>query len=816
MFLKVKATQGINTVIKAASKVASRYNNNLISSEHILYGLVFNPGSISANILAEFNITSKDVLNVLEQAKNNDNATNKQVEMLDQTEQIFKIAGDVSKELDAELMGTEHLLYALINEENTIANTIIEQVFNVRVDQIKIKLNQVLNVGEDTEKLQESLEQHKQELANSNLPEELLTMGEDLTLKAYNGQIEKLIGREKELERMVQVLCRKSKNNPIITGQAGVGKSAMVEGLAQKIVNGEVPDTLQDKIIYSLEIGSLMAGTRYRGALEDKLKKVVEIITSRPDIILFIDEIHTIMQAGEASGEVSPADMLKPYLARGGLQTIGATTVKEYEKFIEKDKALERRFQPILVNPPSIEDTIKILNGLKEAYESYHNVIITDKAIVTAVNLSERYITERNLPDKAIDLIDEASSKARINAKSFEKTIKEKTEELNKLEDKKSDLLNVDNLQLINQIKRQITYLQQEIASLKQKLEQQDDKSKITSEEIAKVIASWTDIPVNKINQNEKDKLLNLEQQLHKRIIGQEEAVSAVSNAIKRARVGLKDKNRPLGSFIFVGTTGTGKTELCKALAETLFTDENAIIKLDMSEFMESHSVSKLIGAPAGYVGYEEGGVLSHAVKRKPYSVVVFDEIEKAHSDVFNLMLQVLDEGKLTDSKGNVINFKNTLIIFTSNSGADKVPMAKKAFVQKNKQFDFEALKQLFTKSLKDKFKPEFLNRIDQTIVFKPFKTSELAQITKIIITKLNDKLKQKNLSLKLTEQAFKYLINKGTNEEYGARPLRRVIEKSIEDKLTQDLLTGDLQENSTIIIELQDNKLNFKYISKN
>jgi ATP-dependent Clp protease ATP-binding subunit ClpC len=814
MFLNVKATEGINTVIKAATKVAARYNNNQISLEHILYGLSFNEHSVSGSVLAEFNITSADILRVLEQAKNQTN-TSSSAPNAKATEHLFKVAGELSQNLGSEFMSTEHLLYALLNEKNSIATAMIEQVFLVKIEQIKLRLNEILGLNRE-DIINEEYEQKAEDNIESNLPKELLDMGSDLTLKAFKGKTEPIIGRKNELERMIQVLCRKSKNNPIIIGQSGVGKSAVVDGLAQKIVKGEVPENLQNKIIFSLEIGSLMAGTRYRGALEEKLKKAIDIIINREDIILFIDEIHTIMQAGEGKGEVSPADMLKPYLSGGDLQTIGATTVSEYEKFIEKDKALERRFQPILVNPPTTTETIQILEGLKAGYEKYHSVRITQEAIEAAVRLSDRYVTDRNLPDKAIDLIDEASSKARVSTKSIGKIIKEKEDELKELLTKKQNLISSDNFNLSAQIKEKISNLEKELYELNARLEEDSDRVVIGEEEVARVVASWTGVPVNKITENEKSKLLNLEEELHKRVIGQNEAVAAVANAIKRARVGLKDTNKPIGSFIFVGQTGIGKTELCRALAESMFNDEAAIIKLDMSEFMEAHSVSKLIGAPAGYVGYEDGGLLTDAVRRKPYSVVLFDEIEKAHRDVFNLMLQVLDEGKLTDSKGTVVNFKNTIIIFTSNIGVDKLPQAKKLKEASGEEFDFEAVKEVLTKALKGNFKPEFLNRIDQTIVFEPLKSSELAQIAKIMIIRLNNKLKAKNLTLKLTETAFKYLIKKGTNEEYGARLLRRVLETEIEDKLTQDLLMGNLLEGSTIVLDSQSENLIFRYNLKN
>ncbi|MGD9901037.1 MAG: ATP-dependent Clp protease ATP-binding subunit [Spirochaetales bacterium] len=815
MFLKVKATDGVNVVIKAASKVADRYNNNIIASEHILYGLCFNEASISGAILKDFNITSANVLGFLEQSKTANNTSKTGVVLTEEVEKLIKVAGQMAEDLGSTFMGTEHLLLALLNESNSIAIAIIEKVFNVKKEQVKGKLAAFLGLDSDTNYESRELTDESVLEATSNLPEELLSMGADITLKAVQGKLEPIIGRDTEIERIIEILCRKSKNNPILVGQPGVGKSAIVEGLAQKIVKGEVPDTLKNKIVYSLDVGSLMAGTRYRGALEEKLKKAIDIIIERDDVILFIDEIHTIMQAGEGKGEVSPADMLKPYLSRGDMQTIGATTTSEYQKFIEKDKALERRFQQIMVNPPSVADTIKILMGLKHSYENYHKVLITDKAIESAVKLSDRYVTTRNLPDKAIDLIDEASSKGRVNLKTLPKVIATKQEELLHLKTNLEKSVREQNFTLATEIRNQVTYKEQEIYNLQTKAEKAEEQIVIDEEEVAKVISVWTGIPLNKITETEKLRLLNLEEELHKRVIGQDEAVDAVSRAIRRSRVGLQDSNRPIGSFLFLGQTGVGKTELSKALAEVLFNDENAMIRFDMSEFSESHSVAKLIGAPAGYVGYDDGGLLTDAVKRKPYSVILFDEIEKAHPDIFNLMLQLLEDGKLTNSKGEGVNFKNTVIIFTSNAGMAKLNAYREAERVNNHILTFKEQRDFLINSLNGYFKDEFLNRIDTITVFEPLKMNHLAQIAKIMVTKLNGKLKNKGLELKLTEAAFKHLIVKGSNSEYGARPLRRVIEKEVEDKLSEDLLSGALEQNSLIILDLENGVLTFKYMPK-
>jgi ATP-dependent Clp protease ATP-binding subunit ClpC len=811
MFLKVKATDSVNIVIKAASKVSSRYNNNAIASEHLLYGLTFNKESLAGKVLLEFNVSDKGVLEVLEGSKTQVNAVSGSVALTKRADRLFKIAGEVSQDLGSTFMGTEHLLFALLTDNNSIATTILEKVFKVDLLKLKNRLAHIMGLAEPNEVGKVEQVAAESDNAGSNLPDELLQMGSDLTLKAVKGKIDPIIGRKEEIDRVIEILCRRGKNNPILVGLAGVGKSAIIEGLAQKIVEGKVPESLQNKIVYSLDIGSLMAGTRYRGALEEKLKKAIDTIILREDIILFIDEIHTIMQAGSDKGEINPADMLKPYLARGELQTVGATTIAEYKKYIEKDKALERRFQQVMVNPPSVNDTILILKGLKQSYESYHNVIITDKAIESAVKLSDRYVTNRNLPDKAIDVVDEASSKLRVNTKTLPKIIKEKEEELDNLTSEKQQAMTNDNFNLAKKLRDKINYLQQELSNIKRQDIGETTNNVVDEDQIAKVISGWTKIPVSKITEGEKAKLLKLEEQLHKRIIGHDEAVTAVSQAIRRARVGLKEKGRPIGSFVFVGQTGVGKTELCKALAEVMFNDEKAMIRFDMSEYMESHSVSKLIGAPAGYVGYDDGGILTDAVKRKPYSVILFDEIEKAHPDIFNLMLQVLDDGTLTDSKGSKIDFTNTIIIFTSNTGTKKLSEAKKL----DPEFNYEKTSELLNNELKKGFRPEFLNRLDRVIVFDSLKKNELAQIAKLMIMKLNKKLYEKNLSLRLTEPAFKYLIIKGTNEEYGARPLRRVIERQIEDILTEDLLLGKLVENSGVVIDLEDSKLVFKYVKR-
>ena len=629
-------------------------------------------------------------------------------------------------------------------------------------------------------------------------------MGSDITLKARQGKIDPIIGREQEIERIIEILCRKTKNNPILIGEAGVGKTAVVEGLAQKIASGDVPDILKDKIVYSLEIGGLMAGTKYRGSMEEKLKDAIDTIIASQNIIVFIDEIHTIAQAGSKEGEVSPSDMLKPYLSRGELQTIGATTTDEYRKFIETDKALERRFQPIMVNPPTCEQTIEILKGLRDNYESFHKVKITDSAIEAAVNLSDRYIPDRSLPDKAIDLIDEASARARVALSTKPNELKEKEERLQKLVANKNEYSIARNYSAVAKITEEIVALSRDINDLREKYDKNQNRC-IVANDVAEIVAKWTGIPVAKLTETEKEKLINLENILHKRVVGQDDAISSVCKAIRRSRVGMGDANKPIGSFIFMGQTGVGKTELTKALAEAMFDDENNIIRLDMSEYMEPHTVSKLIGAPPGYAGYDEGGQLTEQVRRKPYSVVLFDEIEKAHPDIFNALLQILDDGRLTDGQGRTVNFRNTIIIMTSNLGSQQAAQALE-----ESDDDMKA-KTIYLEALRKHFRPEFVNRIDVVCIFHPLTIQDLTKIATIMVANINKRLNRQELTLKLTENALDYIIDNGVDTRYGARPLKRYISQEIEDKIAEKILLGELEKKGTVIIDVNGNGLTFE-----
>ena len=804
-------SDNIQKVIKNASKFALRFGSNLIGSEHILYGLTSVKDCLASKFLAEEGVTEPSLFEFFEENVSEDTMLfSNEVEMTPRTKDLFRIAQQIALQMNHSFLGTEHLLLALLSSTGSVAYRILEGQYGVDIEKLRDKVTKALMSASPSEEKSES--QNKQ--AGSTLPEKLLDMGTDITLKAKEHKLDPVIGREEEIQRVVEILCRKTKNNPVLIGEAGVGKTAVVEGLAQAIVAGDVPEVLKDKVIYALEIGGLMAGTKYRGSMEEKLKDAIETIIASKNIIVFIDEIHTLAQAGSEKGETSPADMLKPYLARGEMQTIGATTTDEYRKFIEKDKALERRFQPIMVNPPSVEQTIQILKGLKDSYEAFHKITITDEAIEAAAVLSDRYISDRSLPDKAIDLIDEASSKAKVNY-----TLK--PQEIRAIEDKIKSLSASRDEASLQRNYEKAAKLQSEIINLENDLKKKEDKLDVKKEkssknsiganEIATVVSKWTGIPVTKITESEKDRLIHLEDILHKRVVGQNEAVEAVAKAIRRSRVGLQDSKRPIGSFLFMGQTGVGKTELCKAIAEAMFDDENNIVRIDMSEYMESHSVSKLIGSPPGYVGYDEGGQLTEQVRRHPYSVVLFDEIEKAHPDVLNALLQLLDDGRLTDGQGRTVSFKNTIVIMTSNLGAKEVKEHHKqlGFGDYDDEEEIDS-KKIYMDALKNRFKPEFINRIDVICIFEPLTQDDLVKIAKILISNINKRLKEKNLSLKITEDALEFVVGKGSNSEYGARPLKRYIQQEIEDQIAEKILLGQLKNEGEIIIDVEDGKLTF------
>ena len=807
-------SDNIQKVIKNASKFALRFGSNLIGSEHILYGLASVKDCLASKFLAEEGVTEPSLFEFFEDNVSEDNVLfTDEVELTPRTKDLFRMAQQIALQMNHSFLGTEHLLLAILSSTGSVAYRILVGQYGVDIENMKNKVTRALQAGSPSS--EENAQEQTNKQSGSTLPEKLLDMGTDITLKAKEHKLDPVIGREDEIQRVVEILCRKTKNNPVLIGEAGVGKTAVVEGLAQAIVAGDVPELLKDKVIYSLEIGGLMAGTKYRGSMEEKLKDAIETIIASKNIIVFIDEIHTLAQAGSEKGETSPADMLKPYLARGELQTIGATTTDEYRKFIEKDKALERRFQPIMVNPPTVEQTIQILKGLKDSYEAFHKITITDEAIEAAAVLSDRYISDRSLPDKAIDLIDEASSKAKVNFAVKPQEIRQIEDKIKTLSASRDEASLQRNYEKAAKLQSEIINLENDLKKKEQKFDVKREKSNTNSigaNEIAEVVAKWTGIPVTKITESEKDRLIHLEDILHKRVIGQNEAVDAVAKAIRRSRVGLQDSKRPIGSFLFMGQTGVGKTELSKAIAEAMFDDENNLIRIDMSEYMESHSVSKLIGSPPGYVGYDEGGQLTEQVRRHPYSVVLFDEIEKAHPDIFNALLQILDDGRLTDGQGRTVSFKNTIIIMTSNLGAREVKehRARLGFGGQDEEEESVDTKKIYMDALKNKFKPEFINRIDVICIFDNLTEADLVKIAKILISNINKRLKEKNLSLKITEDALEYIVSKGSNTEYGARPLKRYIQQEIEDQIAEKILLGQLKNEGEIIIDCNDGKLTF------
>lgn len=806
-----------NKIIQVASQYAS-HTTNEVGTEHILYAFT-KVESKAKTLLQAYHVDTKTIQEILDSVGSKGTPSNV-VELTPRVREMLMIANSIAKRTHSSYIAPEHLLVALLSQEESFAINILTGVLNLDVFELRNKAIMILNSSNVSDSfnddglvqvgnLNKSTNKQSQQNYTSDLSPELLDMGSDLTLRAKNGKIDPIIGRDAEIERMIEILCRKTKNNPVLIGEAGVGKTAIVEGLARKIVAGEVPDLLKNKIIYSLDIGGLMAGTKYRGSMEEKLKSAIETITSNKNIIVFIDEIHTLAQAGSEKGETNPADMLKPYLARGEMQTIGATTTDEYRRYIEKDKALERRFQPITVDPPTVEQTIEILKGLRSSYENFHKVKISDEAIKSAATLSDRYIQDRSLPDKAIDLIDEASSRAKVKANSDSPEIAKLKSQLENLEKEKSKAVADEDFEKAGKLRDKISSTKQEIERQKSlPTTQGENIYTVTEHDIAEVISKWTNIPLTKLTEGEAERLLNLEKVLTERIKGQDEAVEKVAKAIRRSRIGIRDPKRPIGSFLFLGPTGVGKTELSKALAEALFDDENKIIRLDMSEFMEAHSVSKLIGSPPGYVGFDDGGQLTEQVRRKPYSVVLFDEIEKAHPEVFNMLLQILDDGRLTDSHGRVVSFKNTIIILTSNIGSDKL-------TKNNVDLGFNDSKKddksaIALDELKKYFKPELINRIDNIVVFNKLSTTVLKEIAKKMLGDLNKQLKQNGVELKFTANTLNYLVKNGTNEDFGARPLKRLITSKIEDELADRMLKGEVKKGDNVLVDCKDNKLIF------
>jgi ATP-dependent Clp protease ATP-binding subunit ClpC len=799
-----KFTESVQKAVANAQEAAKKYGTKYLGTEHILYGLLAVEDSKAAKLLGEYGVNLEKYEEVFKQNIDPNYQANG---FTPRTKRMFETAIAFALQTGGGFVGSEHLLLAIISDKESMATYLLQ---NLGADTEGLKSKLMGDVAKsapeaaasDNDVFGEARQETRKE--NSSL-QKIARFGTDLNAKAKEGKLDPVIGREKEIDRVIQILSRRTKNNPVLIGEPGVGKSAIVEGLAQKIVEGKVPELLKNKIIFALDIAGMLAGTKYRGDFEERLKDAINFIKKNGNIILFIDEIHNIVGAGAtAEGKLDAADMLKPLLARGELQTIGATTIDEYRKYIEKDSALERRFQPVMVEQPSVEDTILILKGLRDKYEAHHKVAIKDEAIEASAVLSDRYIQDRFLPDKAIDLIDEACSKARLKSYIAPPQLKEKEVELAKLEQEKQAAAASDDYEKAAKLRDKVKALKEQIDEMKKEWEANRTKTNaaIGEEEVAEIVSQWTSVPVLKLTQSESEKLLNLESQLHKRVIGQGDAVSAISKAIRRARAGLKDPSRPIGSFIFVGPTGVGKTELSKALAESMFGSEELMIRIDMSEYMEKHSVSKLIGAPPGYIGYDETGQLTEKIRRKPYSVVLFDEIEKAHPDVFNMLLQILEDGRLTDSKGRVVSFKNTIIIMTSNVGSSEINKMKKVGFAADGDSEYQDMKDKLNDALKKQFRPEFLNRIDEIIVFHYLSKEDTAKIVSIMIDNLNKRLADRNISVKLSDAAMDYLIKNGYDSEYGARPLRRLIQRKIEDKLSEELLLGNVGDGDSLVAD--------------
>ena len=794
-------SENMKKAVDIAHDAAVKYSNPVIGTEHMLYGLVKVENSFAGQLLRQGGLKPDMLEKIFAESEHVSGIHDP--ELTPRVKQTFMFAQELSQRIGGAFVGTEHFLFCMLQDPTSYAYSVLSGV---------MKVNGVL------EKLQEAIGGGRTEAAkstegSSSLPAQLSDLGVDLTQRAREHKIDPIIGRKDEIERIIQILCRKTKNNPVLIGEPGVGKSAVVEGLSKAIVEGNVPELLKNKIVFSLDLGSLMAGTKYRGSLEEKLKNAIDLIKSQQNIIVFIDELHTLAQAGSKEGEVSPADILKPYLARGEMQTIGATTTDEYRKFIETDKALERRFQPIIVAPPSVDDTIEILRGIRDNYEAFHKIKISDEALVAAANLSDRYIMDRFLPDKAIDLIDEAMSKAKVGSNTVPSGVKEMEEELRNIDLSKQEALKHEDYKKAGELRDRRKELEAKIEELKLDWSKSSEREAgvIGPDEIAEIVSKWTKIPVTKLTETETQRLVHLEDILHKRVIGQDAAVVSVAKAIRRARAGLKDANRPIGTFLFLGPTGVGKTELTKALGEAMFDDENAVIRLDMSEYMEAHSVSKLIGAPPGYVGFDDGGQLTEQVRRKPYSVVLFDEIEKAHPDVYNALLQILDDGRLTDSQGRVVSFKNTIIIMTSNAGVSDLKQNTRSLgfsAQSTDAPDEKRTEEILTEALKRHFKPEFINRIDVVSIFHHLGRDDIAKIAVIMLAKTEKSLSDRGIKLKLTDKAMDFIVTRGYDPEYGARPLRRVIEQYVEDNIAEAILDGTVRDNSTVTVDIDNGQV--------
>jgi len=795
-------------VIMLAQEEARRLGHNFVGTEQILLGLIGEGTGIGPKVLKSMGVNLKDARVEVEKIIGRGSGfVAVEIPFTPRAKRVLELSLEEARQLGHNYIGTEHLLLGLIREGEGVAARVLE---NLGVDLSKVRSQIIRSLGDNTEVSSGN------NATRSKTPT-LDEFGTNLTQKAIDGRLDPVVGRAKEIERVIQILGRRTKNNPVLIGEPGVGKTAIAEGLAQRIANRDIPDTLDDKRVVALDIGLLIAGTKYRGEFEERLKKIMDEVRTANNIILVIDEVHTLIGAGAAEGAIDAANILKPALSRGELQCIGATTLEEYRKHIEKDAALERRFQPVMVGEPSVEETIEILYGLRERYEKHHKLVISDEALAAAAKFADQYIADRFLPDKAIDLIDEAGSRVRLMNSQLPAAAKELDQELREILKTKDDAVRNQDFEKAGQLREREMEIKAQINAIAQSKKGASEETSttptVTEEDIAQIVAAWTSIPVNKLTKSESEKLLQMEETLHSRIIGQDEAVVAVSRAIRRARVGLKSPNRPIASFIFSGTTGVGKTELTKALATYFFGSEEAMVRLDMSEYMERHTVSKLIGSPPGYVGYNEGGQLTEAVRRRPYTVVLFDEIEKAHPDVFNLMLQIFEDGRLTDSKGRTIDFKNTLLIMTSNVGSKVIEKGggglgfELSDDQSNSQYN--RIKSLVNEELKQYFRPEFLNRLDEIIVFRQLTKDEVAQIAEIMLKEVFERISMKGIQLEVTDRFKTRLIDEGYNPSYGARPLRRAVMRLLEDSLAEEVLSEKIKAGDTAVVDVgEDNKV--------
>ena len=806
-------TDDAQRVLSFAQEAALELGHDYVGTEHVLIGLTKVKNGVAAKALEALGIVTEDIFESVEEQVGRGNKKVTSIYMTPRVKYVLELAVQIANRMKHNYVGTEHILLGLLSDGGGVAVGIL-RAMNIRTDDIVEAIRHILGSSTNDDHSGQDSSNNNSDLGD------LADFGTDLNESAKQGKIDPVIGRDTEIQRVIQILSRRTKNNPVLIGEPGVGKTAIAEGLAQRIVNGNVPEILRNKRIISLSISSMLAGAKYRGEFEERLKKAIDEVQEHDDMIIFIDEIHTLVGAGATEGAMDAANILKPALARGGFQVIGATTLDEYKKHIEKDAALERRFQPVQVGEPNEEDALEILRGLRDRYEAFHKAKITDEALKAAVTLSSRYITDRFLPDKAIDVVDEAASKVRMKVFSAAPDVKALEDRLNTVKKEKEAAVTSQDFEKAAKLRDEEQALVKEIDDKKSVAkEESDQKLIVTEEDIAAVVAQWTGIPVAKIGEEESETLLHLEDELHKRVIGQDDAVTAVAKAVRRARAGLKDPKRPIGSFLFLGPTGVGKTELARALASSLFGDESAMIRLDMSEYMEKHTVSRLVGAPPGYVGYEEGGQLTDVVRRKPYSVILFDEVEKAHADFFNILLQVLDDGRLTDSQGRTVDFRNTVIIMTSNLGAKALhknstelgflaPKKAESHAQNTKVIDFKEAKKSVLDAVKRHFRPEFLNRIDEMIVFHPLTEEDLTKIVTILMSDVIKRLGERDLQLEITPEAMKLLVKEGSDFTMGARPLKRAIQRLIEDPVSDLILKGEAIAGKTIKADAKDNDI--------